>query len=190
MSMFFDEDAFAHMDQEIHEGSRNATMFRWAVRSMKRYGNTEESRKCFYRQAERCNPPLDDEGLQAIWRSANKYYKRIAAQPDYISPEVYNAKGPIRWEDPIPFSRYTMARFPIEALPDDIADYVTAVAESTQTPVDMAGVVSISMLSVCLQGKYRVQGKADWFEPLNTYALAIGEKIGGTAHDAQAHQRV
>ncbi len=173
LSMFFDEDAFAHMDQEIHEGSRNATMFRWAVRSMKRYGNTEESRKCFYRQAERCNPPLDDEELQAIWRSANKYYKRIAAQPDYISPEVYNAKGPIRWEDPIPFSRYTMARFPIEALPDDIADYVTAVAESTQTPVDMAGVVSISMLSVCLQGKYRVQGKADWFEPLNTYALAI-----------------
>lgn len=66
-----------------------------------------------------------------------------------------------------------MARFPVEALPDDIADYVTAVAESTQTPVDMAGVVSISMLSVCLQGKYRVQGKADWFEPLNTYALAI-----------------
>ena len=173
LSMFFDEDAFAHMDQEIHEGSRNATMFRWAVRSMKRYGNTEESRKCFYRQAERCNPPLDDEELQAIWRSANKYYKRIAAQPDYISPEVYNAKGPIRWEDPIPFSRYTMARFPVEALPDDIADYVTAVAESTQTPVDMAGVVSISMLSVCLQGKYRVQGKADWFEPLNTYALAI-----------------
>ena len=173
LSMFFDEDAFAHMDQEIHEGSRNATMFRWAVRSMKRYGNTEESRKCFYRQAERCNPPLDDEELQTIWRSANKYYKRIAAQPDYISPEVYNAKGPIRWEDPIPFSRYTMARFPIEALPDNIADYVTAVAESTQTPVDMAGVVSISMLSVCLQGKYRIQGKADWFEPLNTYALAI-----------------
>lgn len=173
LSMFFDEDAFAHMDQEIHEGSRNATMFRWAVRSMKRYGNTEESRKCFYRQAERCNPPLDDEELQTIWRSANKYYKRIAAQPDYISPEVYNAKGPIRWEDPIPFSRYTVARFPIEALPDDIADYVTAVAESTQTPVDMAGVVSISMLSVCLQGKYRVQGKQDWFEPLNTYVLAI-----------------
>lgn len=47
LSMFFDEDAFAHMDQEIHEGSRNATMFRWAVRSMKRYGNTEESRKFF-----------------------------------------------------------------------------------------------------------------------------------------------
>lgn len=173
LSMFFDEDGFAHMDQEIREGSRNATMFRWAVRSMKRYGNTEESRKCFYRQAERCVPPLEDSELETIWRSASKYYKRIASQPDYISPEVYNAKGPIRWEDPIPFSRYTMARFPIEALPKDIADYVTAVAESTQTPVDMAGAVSLSMLSVCLQGKYRVQGKQDWFEPLNTYVLAI-----------------
>ena len=48
-----------------------------------------------------------------------------------------------------------------------------AVAESTQTPVDMAGTVALSILSVCLQGKYRVQGKADWLEPLNTYALVI-----------------
>ncbi len=173
LSMFFDEDGFANMDREIREGSRNSTMFKWAVRSMKRYGNTAESKECFYRQAERCVPPLDDEELQSIWRSANKYYKRIAAQPDYVSPEVYNAKGSILWEEPIPFSRYAMARFPVEALPKDIADYVTAVAESTQTPVDMAGVVSISVLSVCLQGKYRVRGKADWFEPLNTYALAI-----------------
>ena len=37
----------------------------------------------------------------------------------------------------------------------------------------MAGTVALSILSVCLQGKYRVQGKADWLEPLNTYALVI-----------------
>lgn len=173
LSMFFDEDGFAQMDREIREGSRNATMFKWAVRSMKRYGNTAESKKCFYRQSERCVPPLDDAELETIWRSAGKYYKRIASQPDYIPPDKYNGKDGVRWEEPIPFSRYSMARFPIEALPKDIADYAAAVAESTQTPVDMAGAVAISILSVCLQGKYRVQGKKDWFEPLNTYVLAI-----------------
>lgn len=173
LSMFFDEDSFARMDREIKEGSRNSAMFRWAVRSMTRYGNTEESKQWFLRQAERCNPPLEDDELESIWRSAAKYYKKIKNQPDYVSPAVYNAKGPIRWEDPIPFSRYSMKRFPVEALPPDIAAYVSAVAESTQTPVDMAGTVSLSMLSVCLQGKYRVQGKQDWLEPLNTYALVI-----------------
>lgn len=49
LSMFFDEDGFANMDREIREGSRNSTMFKWAVRSMKRYGNTAESKECFYR---------------------------------------------------------------------------------------------------------------------------------------------
>lgn len=171
LSMFFDEDSFAKMDWEIKEASRNSTMFRWAVRSMKRYGNTEESKRCFYRQAERCSPPLEDSELESIWRSASKYYKKIKSQPDYVSPEVYNAKDPIHWEDPIPFSRYTMAQFPVGALPPDIAAYVSAVAESTQTPVDMAGTVSLSMLSVCLQGKYRIRGKRDWLEPLNTYVL-------------------
>ena len=66
-----------------------------------------------------------------------------------------------------------MMRFPIDALPKDLADYVSAVAESTQTPIDMAGALSLSALSVCLQGKYKIQGKADWLEPLNTYLLAI-----------------
>ena len=37
----------------------------------------------------------------------------------------------------------------------------------------MAGTVALSILSVCLQGKYRIQGKADWLEPLNTYAFVI-----------------
>lgn len=57
--------------------------------------------------------------------------------------------------------------------PSFLASYVTAVAQSTQTPVDMAGTVAISILSTCLQGKYRIQGKPDWIEPLNTYALVI-----------------
>lgn len=174
LTQFFnEEDSFANMGEEIQEGNRNATMFKWAVRSMKRYGNTEESKKCFYTQAEKCNPPLENEELETIWRSAGKYYKKIASQPDYVPPQEYNKVGPTEWVEPIPFSEYTMMRFPIDALPKDIADYVSAVAESTQTPIDMAGALSLSALSVCLQGKYKIQGKADWLEPLNTYLLAI-----------------
>ena len=140
---------------------------------MKRYGDTEETIKRFHMMADRCNPPLPDEELQSILKSASRYYAKIKEDPEYITPEVYNAKGPIKWEDPIPFGRYTVAQFPIDALPKDIGDYAKAVALSTQTPVDMAGTVALSILSVCLQGKFSIQGKADWVEPLNTYALVI-----------------
>jgi len=157
----------------IPEGSRNRTMFRWAVRAMKRYGKTEDTLRKFYDEAEKCVPPLGDEELQRIWRSAEKYYEKIKAQPGYVSPEEYNGRGQPKWEEPIPFGGYTLAPFPTDALPPDIADYVVAVAESTQTPVDMAGTAALAAIAVCVQGKYRIRGKADWYEPLNGYYIVI-----------------
>ena len=160
-------------EDEIPEGHRNQTMFQWAVRSMKRYGNTKESKKQFYREAEKCNPPLDDKELSSIWKSAGKYYEKIKKQPGYVPPEDYNGEPTKTWEEPIPFGRYTLAPFPADALPSDISEYVLAVAESTQTPVDMAGTAALAAIAVCTQGKYKIQGKADWVEPLNGYWLVI-----------------
>ena len=167
-----EEDFDAGMDA-IPEGSRNDTMFRWAVRALKRYGNTDETRKRFDDQADKCSPPLEQGELDTIWRSAEKFYKTIASQPGYVKPDEYNGTAPPRWTEPIPFGKYTMAAFPTDALPTEIADYVSAVAESTQTPVDMAGTAALTLLAVCIQGKYRVQGKPDWIEPLNLYANVI-----------------
>lgn len=158
----------------IPEGNRNKTMYLWAVRYLKREGNTEESEKAFFREAEKCNPPLDDKELSTIWRSAVRFYeKKVLTDPAYVSPQEYKTGIPDKWEEPIPFGKYTTAAFPVDALPEDIAAFVTAVAESTQTPVDMAGTMAISILSLCEQGKFLIQGKADWFEPLNTYAINI-----------------
>lgn len=77
--------------------------------------------------------------------------------------------------EPIPFGRYDLDPFPVDALPEDISGYIKAVAESTQTPVDMAGTSVLALLSVCLQGKYAIQGKDDWVEPLNLFANIIAE---------------
>lgn len=82
---FFNEDI-----DVIPEGSRNGTMFRFAVRTLKRYGNCEESIKRFRTEADKCVPILEDSELNTIWNSALKYYGRIKQQADYISPEEYN----------------------------------------------------------------------------------------------------
>ena len=181
LDMYYPEDPFTDLPEAngtILQGSRNSTMHRAAVKYLKRFGVTEEAKRLYRETAEKCDPPLEMNELKRIWQSALKFYREtIEKHPDYVAPVRYGSEQPRPSADggiePIPFSRFTTLPFPTDALPKDIAEYVKAVAESTQTPVDMAGTVALSILSVCLQGKYRVQGKADWLEPLNTYALVI-----------------
>ena len=103
---------------------------------------------------------------------------KSSASPEMHSPAVHSpaAHSPasdIKWETPIPFAERKVPPFPLDALPKPIAAYVSALAEATQTPVDMAASCSIAIMSVALQGKYQVEAKADWIEPVNTYVLII-----------------
>ncbi len=84
-------------------------------------------------------------------------------------------RGPVLWEQPIPFDEISLPDFPVDALPDAIADYVHAVAESTQTPPDMAATAALAIVALTMQGKYKVRGKDDWIEPVNLYAVNVAE---------------
>ena len=100
-----DDDEFdARMGQGgspvIEEGSRNATMSRFAARVLKRYGDTEEAHAAFLEQAERCSPPLPDAELASIWRSARKFYAgKVAKDPGYVPPDEYNAEYSLMPDD-------------------------------------------------------------------------------------------
>ncbi len=170
-----EEDDCGDISPLIQEGGRNNAVFHKAVSLLKRYGVSDDSRTRFLEEADRCNPPLEKEELKTIWHSAKKYYRKIAAQPDYVKPDAYNGKvlAEVKWEEPIPFGKYRKALFPVKALPDPIAAYVSAVAEDTQTAPDMAGTIALSILSACMQGKFRIQGKPTWIEPVNLYSLVI-----------------
>lgn len=84
------EDIDTGKDEIIKEGSRNATMSRFAARVLIKYGNTDEARKAFQEKANMCRPALDDEELNTIWHSAKKFYSRVQKAPGYIEPKVYN----------------------------------------------------------------------------------------------------
>lgn len=168
-----EDDPFSHVGPVIPEGSRNATMSHFAGKVLKRFGESDEAHVAFLEMAGNCDPPLEDGELASIWNSALKFYrKKVSADPTYVSPQEYNNPNP-GWPEPLQFSKFTLLKFPVDALPAPIGDYVRAVAESTQTSEDMAGTIALSILSTCLQKKYLVQGKADWKEPLNTYAIVV-----------------
>ena len=170
------EDAFAEMERTIPEGSRNSTLSHAAGKILKRWGDTKEAGRKFLEEAEKCSPPLDRAELQQIWNSALKFYRgKVTKQPDYIPPADYNAPAEPKWEPPIPFTQHTLPTFPVDAFPPAIRDYVLAVAETTQTPVDMAATAALAVLALCQQGKYRIKGKDDWIEPLNLFTVIVAE---------------
>ena len=96
LTEFFEEDFDADMPGHgmpsvIPEGSRNATMSRFAGRVIKKYGDTEEAYNAFIEQAAKCQPPLDDKELSTIWHSAQKFFARVSQQDGYVDPDTYNS---------------------------------------------------------------------------------------------------
>lgn len=78
-----------------------------------------------------------------------------------------------RWCTPIPFDEVKLPSFPVDALPAPLCDWVKAVAENTETPIDMAAVCALAVLSCAVQGKFIVHAKSGYDEPLNLYILII-----------------
>jgi len=80
------------------------------------------------------------------------------------------------WSEPIPLKSPTEAPpFPVHCLPEVLRNFVLAVAEHTQTPIDMPAVASLGTISACVQGKYRTQAKVGHTEPLNLYLIEIAK---------------
>lgn len=189
----------------IPEGRRNSTLSQIAAKLIKRYGDTGKARSEFMLNCDRCSTPLDSKEIESIWKSAQKFYsQKVLSDASYIPPEEYEkqqrhtkasptvddglckkgfSKGgndsgdtpPTHWDKPIPFDEPNLPTFPVHTLPDTVRGFVTALAESTQTPVDMCACSVLATLALCIQGKYKIQGKPDWIEPLNLYVVSIAE---------------
>ncbi|MEU8994087.1 YfjI family protein [Streptomyces caniferus] len=76
------------------------------------------------------------------------------------------------WEDPAPLKGpRALADFPTRALPGWLRTFVAAVAEETQTPVDLAGSIALSVLATAAGGRSVVQVRGSWREPTNLYVV-------------------
>lgn len=75
----------------IPEGERNATMYRYALSKLTRYGeSTDKAQNLFFEEAAKCVPPLDGKELSSIWNSALKCYcTTIKNAPGYTAPDEY-----------------------------------------------------------------------------------------------------
>lgn len=76
--------------------------------------------------------------------------------------------------------------FPVECLPPQLRAYVQAVAEHTQTPVDMAAGVALGVLATCLQGKVQVEGNIGHYEQTSLYVFLVANP--GSRKSAVIHE--
>lgn len=100
----------------------------------------------------------------------------------YAAPSVKQATPQFPPVKPLTPQWSELPPFPVDVLPQPLRDYVNAVAEHSQTSPDMAAVIGLGVLAVCLQGKFKVQGNPGYCEPLSLYTVVIaapGERKSG-----------
>jgi replicative DNA helicase len=77
------------------------------------------------------------------------------------------------WGAVRPFPKVEVPLFPIDCLPQAVRDFVVAESVATQTPLDLAAMVSIGSLAAACSLKFRVRVWAGWEEPLNVYTMGV-----------------
>jgi replicative DNA helicase len=77
------------------------------------------------------------------------------------------------WPPTVPFGvAGEVPAFPVEVLPGWLGEYV-AVATATQTPPDLAGMLSLAVLATVAAGAVEVELRPGWREPLCLF-IAVG----------------
>ncbi|MCD8300712.1 MAG: phage/plasmid primase, P4 family [Clostridiales bacterium] len=105
----------------ITKGTRNNTLSQYAARVIKRFGNADKAYGLFIKEAERCDPPLQDSELQTIWASAVRFYEtKIKTGEGYVDPEEYNSGG-IHSLKPDDYSDIGQARVLADEYGDELA---------------------------------------------------------------------
>ncbi len=79
--------------------------------------------------------------------------------------------------------------FPVERLPPVLRDFAQAVAENLQVAVDMPSLQVLAVMALCLQGKFIINPKPGWVEPLNLYAVTVARPSDRKSPTVQACTR-
>ena len=96
--------------------------------------------------------------------------------------DAANDVGESAWELPISFHQFDLPPFPTDAFPEWLKKFVSAIAVATQTPVDLASMLVLSVIAAACAKKVEVCVKEDYFEPVNIFtvtALRSGSRKSG-----------
>ncbi len=89
------------------------------------------------------------------------------------APEWKQSAQP--WPEIVSFDVLDLPNFPTDALPDVLQKWVEAESHATQTPADLAGLLSLAVCSACLARRVVVEPRNGWCEPVNLFVVVLLE---------------
>ena len=112
-------------------------------------------------------PPLENSLKNKTAKDTATYKVRVV--DGVFVPEV--CKEEIIWQDPVPLSQIELPSINLELLPKWLGNYIRHLAESTETPPELAFSMTLATCSTATARRFRVQIKRDYFEPTNLWLL-------------------
>ncbi|MEL7564979.1 MAG: YfjI family protein [Dehalobacterium sp.] len=78
-----------------------------------------------------------------------------------------------QWEVPIPLYNKYPVPFPTDIFSFPLKNYIEAEAEAIQTPVDLPGILALSVIASAVAKKYVIIVEDGWEEPLNIWTIIV-----------------
>ncbi|PEK99495.1 YfjI family protein [Bacillus sp. AFS017336] len=103
----------------------------------------------------------------------NYFSKEDFINEDILSSQQIENMSNDVWEEPVQFENYDVPSFPIKIFPNWIKEFIESVAETTQTPVDAAAMIALSIISTACAKKIKINPHGDWYEPVNLFMVVI-----------------
>ncbi|MFN6129057.1 MAG: YfjI family protein [Planctomycetota bacterium] len=143
---------------------------------------------------QRCVPPWSEREIRHKIREARskgdrpfgylltKGVNAVPSRNDALSRSSIggvNADSDKRPDDPwlpeVAIDRPNLPAFPVHVLPEPLRSWVAATSEATQTPPDLAGMLSLAFCSGACARRVEVLAGPGWFEPICLYVAVLLE---------------
>ena len=112
-------------------------------------------------------PPKGDASDWIVAGGTKDDLRRLAKTTPVWTP----ASQP--WPEIESYDDLNLPDFPTRALPDDLRRWVEAESRATQTPADLAGLLSLAVCSATIARQVTVEPRPGWSEPVNLFVAVL-----------------
>lgn len=82
------------------------------------------------------------------------------------------ANDKISWAPTIPLISNQLPKITADMMPDVLADMAVAVANATETPLELAAALALPSVATACQGKFMIEPEPGYKEPLCIWVIA------------------
>jgi len=82
-------------------------------------------------------------------------------------------QDPEEWEEPISLNRPDLPKFDSQDFPAPLWAMIDAVAKATETPVELSGLISLSVAAAAVQKKLEIEPELKYREPLCIWTVSV-----------------